>query len=94
MGIGEVKDAGVEKRDKKIHHSYRGKQGEFCGRPSEVLAYLGPNGAGKSTTIKMLTGLLEPTDGEIYYQGRNIKDNLYEYKKRVGYGLPTFFPLQ
>ena len=57
----------------------------FVVRPSEVLAYLGPNGAGKSTTIKMLTGLLEPTGGEIYYQGRNIKDSLYEYKKRVGY---------
>ena len=57
----------------------------FTVKPSEILGYLGPNGAGKTTTIKMLVGLLEPTDGDIYFQGKNIKNNLYEYKKRIGY---------
>ena len=57
----------------------------FTVNPSEILGYLGPNGAGKTTTIKMLAGLLEPTDGNIYFLGKNIKDNLYEYKKRIGY---------
>jgi len=54
-------------------------------KPSEILGYLGPNGAGKTTTIRMLAALLEPTEGSIYYSGKNIKDNLYEYKKRIGY---------
>jgi len=53
--------------------------------PSEILGYLGPNGAGKTTTIRMLAALLEPTEGSIYYSGKNIKSNLYEYKKRIGY---------
>jgi ABC-2 type transport system ATP-binding protein len=57
----------------------------FDVKPSEILGYLGPNGAGKTTTIRMLAALLEPTEGSIYYSGKNIKDNLYEYKKRIGY---------
>ncbi|MBN2003976.1 MAG: ATP-binding cassette domain-containing protein [Anaerolineae bacterium] len=36
----------------------------------ELVGYIGPNGAGKSTTLKMLTGLLTPSDGEIYVNGR------------------------
>lgn len=35
----------------------------------EIVGYLGPNGAGKSTTIKMMTGVLEPTSGEILVNG-------------------------
>jgi ABC-2 type transport system ATP-binding protein len=38
--------------------------------PGELVGYIGPNGAGKSTTIKMLTGLLVPTDGELHVGGR------------------------
>jgi ABC-2 type transport system ATP-binding protein len=57
----------------------------FTVRPGEVLGYLGPNGAGKTTTIRMLAGILEPTDGEIFFEGKNIKKDLYAYKKRLGY---------
>jgi ABC-2 type transport system ATP-binding protein len=57
----------------------------FTVKPSEILGYLGPNGAGKTTTINMLAGLLEPTNGEIFFQGKDIRDNLYDYKKRIGY---------
>jgi ABC-2 type transport system ATP-binding protein len=57
----------------------------FSIRPGEVLGYLGPNGSGKSTTVKMLTGLLDPTRGEVLLHGRNIRDDLTGYKKRVGY---------
>ena len=57
----------------------------FCIAPGEILGYLGPNGAGKTTTIKMLTGLLEPTSGDIFSQGRKIKNNMVEYKKKIGY---------
>lgn len=44
--------------------------------PGEIVGYLGPNGAGKSTTIKMMTGVLEPSCGEIYSNG------IIPYKKR------------
>lgn len=48
--------------------------------------FLGPNGAGKSTTIKMLTGLLAPTQGEIFVLGKNMLDprEALEAKSRVG----------
>ncbi len=57
----------------------------FSIEPGEVAGYLGPNGAGKTTTIKMLAGIMEPTSGGIYYKGKNIKRNLYDYKKIIGY---------
>jgi ABC-2 type transport system ATP-binding protein len=57
----------------------------FSIKPGEILGYLGPNGAGKSTTIKMLAGLLNPTEGEILYNGKNIKKIIYEYKQKIGY---------
>ncbi|RFT15817.1 MAG: ABC transporter, ATP-binding protein [Candidatus Saccharicenans subterraneus] len=57
----------------------------FTVRAGESVGYLGPNGAGKSTTIKMLAGLLEPTEGEIFYNGRNVWKNLVWFKQRIGY---------
>lgn len=57
----------------------------FTIQPGEILGYLGPNGSGKSTTVKMLTGLLEPSRGLILYRGRNIRQDLIAYKKCLGY---------
>jgi ABC-2 type transport system ATP-binding protein len=57
----------------------------FSVRPGEVLGYLGPNGAGKTTTIRMLAGLLEPTKGEILFEGRDIRRDVHAFKKRLGY---------
>jgi ABC-2 type transport system ATP-binding protein len=54
-------------------------------QPGEVLGYLGPNGSGKSTTVKVITGLLEATSGEVLFRGRNIKDDLTAYKRVIGY---------
>ncbi len=53
--------------------------------PGEILGYLGPNGAGKTTTIKILAGLLEQTAGHFFYQGEDVKNDLYEFKKKIGY---------
>lgn len=53
--------------------------------PGQVLGYLGPNGSGKSTTVKMLTGLLQPTRGQVTQDGEDIQKNLVEYRKRLGY---------
>ena len=57
----------------------------FVVRPYEILGYLGPNGSGKSTTANMLAGLLEPSQGHVYFNGRDIKEQLIEYKRRLGY---------
>ena len=57
----------------------------FLLRPGQVLGCLGPNGSGKSTTVKMLTGLLQPTRGVVQFDGHNIQDNLEAYRKRLGY---------
>ncbi len=57
----------------------------FTVAPGEVLGYLGPNGAGKTTTIRMLAGLLAPSKGRILFGGRDIRDGLQDYKKRLGY---------
>ena len=48
----------------------------FRVQPGEVLGYLGPNGSGKSTTVKMITGLLEPSAGRVLSRGRSIRDDL------------------
>jgi ABC-2 type transport system ATP-binding protein len=61
------------------------KDVSFTIEPGEVLGYLGPNGAGKTTTIKMLAGLLDPSKGEILFEGRPIRSDLYTYKQRLGY---------
>jgi len=57
----------------------------FCLRPGQVMGYLGPNGSGKSTTVKMLTGLLEPSSGQVVHEGKDIHNNLAAYRKRLGY---------
>jgi ABC-2 type transport system ATP-binding protein len=57
----------------------------FSARPGEVTGYLGPNGSGKSTTMKMITGLIEMTSGQIIFQGKSIHDDLISYKRRMGY---------
>lgn len=57
----------------------------FIIRPGEILGYLGPNGAGKSTTVKMLTGLLEPTSGHIEFHGQDVLQDLKPFQRRIGY---------
>ncbi len=57
----------------------------FVARPGEVTGYLGANGSGKSTTMKLATGLIEPTSGEILFDGRPIKQDPMAYRLRIGY---------
>lgn len=57
----------------------------FTIRPGEILGYLGPNGAGKSTTVKVLIGLIEPTHGEILFNGRDVRNDWPGFLRSVGY---------
>jgi ABC-2 type transport system ATP-binding protein len=57
----------------------------FTPEPGTIFGLLGPNGSGKSTTVSLLTGLREPSAGQICFNGVNIADRLTEYKARVGY---------
>jgi len=61
------------------------KNVSFSLEPGQVLGCLGPNGSGKSTTVKMLTGLLEPTRGRVLFRGEDIHRNLVAYRKCLGY---------
>jgi len=57
----------------------------FTIHPGEILGYVGPNGAGKSTTVKVLTGLIEPTAGEIFFDGRDVRADWIGFQRRMGY---------
>lgn len=57
----------------------------FVLQPGEILGYLGPNGSGKSTTVRMLTGLLEPTEGSVWFRGSDIGDDRHAFARRLGY---------
>jgi ABC-2 type transport system ATP-binding protein len=58
----------------------------------EILGLLGPNGAGKTTTLRMLTGYLQPSSGNIQVQGLSVDTHILEIKKMLGY-LPESAPL-
>ncbi len=58
----------------------------------EIVGLLGPNGAGKSTTMNMITGFIEPTEGEIIIDGNDILKKPKKAKKQIGY-MPEGVPL-
>mgnify|MGYP004642721907 CR=1 FL=1 len=53
-------------------------------KDGEIFGFLGPNGAGKTTTIKMMTGILEIDEGDIFIDGKSIKENPIEAKRLIG----------
>jgi ABC-2 type transport system ATP-binding protein len=57
---------------------------DFEVRQGEIFGFLGPNGAGKTTTIRMLCGLLKPSDGEASVAGFSIQKETVEVKSRIG----------
>ena len=57
----------------------------FTVPPGEIFGFLGPNGAGKTTTIRMLTGLLTPTEGTAEVAGLDVAREPRQVKRRIGY---------
>jgi ABC-2 type transport system ATP-binding protein len=57
----------------------------FLLREGEVLGYLGPNGSGKSTTVKMVIGMIRPTNGKVLFTGRDIHEDLAAFRAELGY---------
>ena len=64
----------------------------FDVKDGEIVGFLGPNGAGKSTTMNMITGFIEPTNGQIIINGNDISKSPRKAKKEIGY-MPENVPL-
>lgn len=64
----------------------------FQTRSGEILGFLGPNGAGKTTTMRMITGYLPPTSGEVRIEGAGLRRDPLAAKRKIGY-LPELPPL-
>ena len=64
----------------------------FVAKPGEVLGFLGPNGAGKTTTMKMITGYIPPTEGEVSVCDIDVEEDPISAQRHLGY-LPEHNPL-
>lgn len=85
----KIKEKGIKGSLKAIFKpKYKEKQAvngiNLTIKKGEIIAFIGPNGAGKSTTIKMLTGILYPSSGEISVAGVNPQKNRHELAYKIG----------
>ena len=80
----------------KVSHFYGKQQAlkdvSFSIKRGEVVGFLGPNGAGKSTMMKILTGILQPSSGDVFVAGDNVLENNVLFRRKIGY-LPEHNPL-
>ena len=58
---------------------------DFSVSDGEIVGLLGPNGAGKTTTLRILAGIMRPTEGWATIEGINVSDNPFEAKRRLGF---------
>jgi len=77
-------------RTEKLVKSYRGKkvvnEVDVYVNAGEIVGLLGPNGAGKTTTFYMVTGLIHPTNGEVFFKDRNVSRVPMYQRARMGLG--------
>ncbi|KMK77753.1 ABC transporter ATP-binding protein [Alkalihalobacillus pseudalcaliphilus] len=71
--------------DKRFRAKHAVKDVSLSVKKGELFCFLGPNGSGKTTTIKMMTGLLEPTDGAIELVGIDVLKEPLKAKKQIAY---------
>lgn len=82
----------VKNVTKKYGNFYAVRNINFEIKDGEIVGFLGRNGAGKSTTMNMITGFIEPTEGNIIVNGYNIDQNPKKVKSQIGY-MPEGTPL-
>ena len=82
----------IQNLTKQFGQRFAVKDLSFSVRKGEVLGFLGPNGAGKTTTMKMITGCIAPSSGNISIDGQDIFDHSVSVRSRIGY-LPEIPPL-
>ncbi|WP_051652492.1 ABC transporter ATP-binding protein/permease [Clostridium algidicarnis] len=84
----EIKQVSKTFADKKVINNITFKVNE-----GDIFGFLGPNGAGKTTTIKMIIGLLEPTSGEIFINGKHNVKNKNDIYSDIGvvFELPNLY---
>src|ERR1700680_2540512 len=75
---------GGQRRSKRVGALTGIQDVSFTVRPAEVLGLLGPNGSGKSTTVKILTGLLQPTSGHVLLDGRDVAPDITAFIAHLG----------
>src|ERR1700689_4031316 len=72
-----------------VSRSYRGIPAianvSFHVGAGEIVGYLGANGSGKSTTVKIITGILQPNDGRVLFEGKDILCDLVSFRASFGY---------
>jgi ABC-2 type transport system ATP-binding protein len=74
----------LEHLSKKFGNKEVLKDINFSVNSGEIIGYIGSNGAGKSTTIKIILGLIDDYDGDVYVFGEKVKGK-HEYKRKIGY---------
>ena len=78
-------------------YKYYGEQAavrdvSFSIKKGEIVAFLGPNGAGKSTTMKIMTGFMPASEGEVFICGKKVDIDKLDTRQIIGY-LPENNPL-
>jgi len=68
------------------------KNVSFTINRGEILGFIGPNGAGKSTTMRMITGFITPTSGDVFIDGKSVTKHPLLTKQKIGY-LPESAPV-
>ena len=75
-----VKDLSIERSNKKIFENVNMSLGS-----GKIILLKGKNGSGKTTLLKAILSLIEPSSGSIYWKGKLLKKNLYDYYDHVTY---------
>ncbi|MCP8969625.1 ABC transporter ATP-binding protein [Ectobacillus ponti] len=85
---------GVQRVTKKMKQQTLVEDLSFQLRSGEIVGLLGPNGAGKTTTMKLIVGLLAPTEGDVRIKGHSITKNRSQALAHVGVMVeaPSFYP--